>query len=210
MTVDSRVLVLREIAGRYHELVSPSSANGAAGSGDHVPLTPSTYTATVKEFERQMAAMKYDRATSLVRVGPGKVSVRKLRWHIMEWYCEAQPVQRQAMLHRGKDGGWQPLLDRAGWPVDRVPFGTPVLREGNGAPTRKPVLCYLRLNDAREHLADAGLEWIADHWPQSMAEPMEPDASTDKKPQAVIQLDGLEMVNRRTRQAMRDARAAAA
>lgn len=73
----SRVEVLVTIAERYQELVEPAGSNGLPGSGEHVPLMPRTYTATVRAFE------------SLYRVCPARSSV--LGWFMgptrTTWGC---------------------------------------------------------------------------------------------------------------------------
>lgn len=73
VNVESRVKVLRVIAERYLELVDPMQGpSGISGDGGSSGFMPDTYSPTVREFERLMSVMKYDRHRSLVVVASGK------------------------------------------------------------------------------------------------------------------------------------------
>lgn len=154
--MNTRVEVLREIAGRYHELVSNSGSPGQPGSGDRIPLMPATYTQTVREFERLMAYMRHDRGESLQVVDGEKVSVRALRWHILEWYVNATHTIRHVPIQLKKGRKIALLHDQDGHAI-----------------TTTPIVRWHRLPAAKETLADAGLAWMAAAW-ALRSEPMLP------------------------------------
>lgn len=165
MILETRVTVLREIAVRYHDLVDPMNGPGSIrGTGELVGGMPDTYTATVKEFERLLATMKYNRAAPLIQVGGGKHSLRSLRWHVSAWYIDARISHRHV-----------PIPVKQGQKL-KVVRDQQILKNKNGewVPS-KLVTQTKRLKGAREGLADAGLAWIAANW-TLQSEPMLPQA----------------------------------
>lgn len=147
-----RVAILAEIALRYHELVDPGLREGLRGDGNGCPRMPTTYTPTVKEFERLMRLM---RSQARQQASHGE-SVGTLRWHVNAWYVNAQKVVRHRPVHVPSHGKLKALRDQDGHIVTR------------------PVVSYRRHPDARQQKADWGIEWIAQHWGLE-TEPMLPE-----------------------------------
>jgi hypothetical protein len=147
-----RVEVLSQIAARYVELVEPCGKDGIRGDGTGVSLMPRTYTATVKEFERLMGVMR-NQAKQQAYAG---WSLGKLRWHVLEWYVNAQPVVRsRPLLVTGKGGKLVPAYESTG---ERAMVRT---------------AAFIRNPDAREDRALLGLGWMAEAWALKI-EPMLP------------------------------------
>lgn len=53
-----REQILVQLLERYTDLTTPAGANGQPGSGDYLPLMPSTYTPSVRELERLLVQMR--------------------------------------------------------------------------------------------------------------------------------------------------------
>jgi hypothetical protein len=141
--VAKRVEILSQIALRYHELVEPAGRNGIPGDGEGVTLTPRTYTGTVREFERLMCVMR-NQAKQQAYAG---YSLGKLRWHVLKWFVDAQPVVRSVpLLVSGKGGNLVAAYDS----------------DGERAMVR--TVGFIRDRDAREDRAMLGLGWMAETW----------------------------------------------
>jgi hypothetical protein len=151
--VSKRVEVLAQIALRYHELADPHNGpDRVRGDGDSVSLMPRTYTATVKEFERLMGVMRNQAKQQAYAGWP----LGKLRWHIMAWFVDAQPVVRsRPLLVTGKGGKLVPAYEATG---ERAMVRT---------------AAFIRNPDAREDRALLGLGWMAEAWALKV-EPMLP------------------------------------
>jgi hypothetical protein len=150
--VANRVEILSQIALRYHELVEPAGRNGIPGDGEGVTLTPRTYTGTVREFERLMCVMRNQAKQQAYAGWP----LGKLRWHIMAWFVDAQPVVRsRPLLVTGKGGKLVPAYESTG---ERAMVRT---------------AAFIRNPDAREDRALLGLGWMAEAWALKI-EPMLP------------------------------------
>lgn len=140
----SRVPVLAEIARRYHDLVCPlNGPDRIRGDGESVPRMPPTYTATVREFERLMGVM---RSQARQQAAHGE-AVGTLRWHILAWYVDAEPVTRHRNVYVARHGKKPRLLLKA-----------------NGKPLTRPETGFRRHPQARKEKADWGLEWMAERW----------------------------------------------
>lgn len=160
--MNQREKVLWTIAGLYSELIDP--LNGPAslrGDGESLALMPSTYTATVKEYERLVKLMRDDRSEPLVRTpGGDKVSVRSLWWHLEHWHHRAERVIRhvpkQAKTKRGK---------------------TLTVMNQDGRPATEPKLAYRRDPGASVARAELAIQFIASRWDhRRIGEPMLPAA----------------------------------
>lgn len=158
-----RATVLWTIAENYMDLVDPlNSRAGIHGTGEALALTPATYTSTVREFERLMGVMRNDRHRSLITLTSGeKVSVRSLRWHLLEYHLKAVRTTRapKLMIARGHTRKLVKLQ------VD-----------DHGAPL--PQFRVHRHAQARIEFAAAATEWQATNWGLSH-EPMLPAAMTE-------------------------------
>lgn len=160
--IQARVRVLRTIASRYLELVSPlNGPGGVKGDGDALSFMPPTWTPTVREFERLMRVMREDRAHSLIQVGDERVSVRRLRWQVVAYYVNAESVTRHFPLPLKKGSRLALMRDMDGQAV-----------------TTRPVTRVHRHPGADVRLADAGLAWMAGAW-LPKHEPMLPTALQD-------------------------------
>ena len=144
----NRVTVLTIIAERYRELVDPlTSSTGIRGTGDRNSLMPSTYTPTVREFERL--------------VGKLRTGEPSLYWHLNEYHLKASTrtlwecprchvtSHHQRHVHAGKSGKPLEVEGRRTVVVDRHP-GSSAIR------------------------AAQAVRWIAEGWGLS-SEPMLPD-----------------------------------
>lgn len=146
----SRQQVIETLLERYHDLVDPMQSRGVLGDGEHLPLMPATYTASVRELERLLGAMREDRLSSLVALTTGeRASVRSLHWHVSERYIRS--------LVRTRD--------------------VPVTRRAKGKRTvtvleRRVVTTYSP--KVRQVLVDAAIAWLADNW-ALRSEPMLPN-----------------------------------
>lgn len=152
----SRITVLRTIAAHYHELTDPMQARSKKGSGAKLPLMPQTYTPTVREFERLTSLLRQHGVRYTLTDGR-ITTLTQLRWHLLAYYIDAtttlqQPAAKPPRNRKGElrrqptDDHGQPLAHRK---IHRHP-------------------------NARRDLADAALEWIANHW-TAPYEPMLPD-----------------------------------
>jgi hypothetical protein len=120
---------------------------------------PSTWTPTVKEYERLVKLMRDDRSESLVVMGDGsKVSVRSLWWHLEHWHHRAERVIRHAPVQvAGKKGRKLRVLN------------------SDGSPATVPTIAYRRDPKASVVRAERAIEFIASRWGLSH-EPMLPSA----------------------------------
>lgn len=105
MTDSSREAVLWQIASLYSDLVSPlNGPSGVPGDGDSYGGMPSTYTPTIREFERLLVVMR-----------EGDAHIRSLRWHLLEYHLKATRVMRHEprnVITKGK--GRSRLVDADG------------------------------------------------------------------------------------------------
>lgn len=158
--MNQREKVLWTIAELYSDLVDP--LNGPAslrGDGESLALMPSTYSPTVKEYERLVKLMRDDRSEPLVRTSSGeRVSVRSLWWHLNEWHHRAEKVIRhvpkQAKTKRGK---------------------TLRVLNADGSVATQPALAWRRDPGANQARAELAIQWIACRWGLPV-EPMLPQA----------------------------------
>lgn len=178
----SRREVLTKIAEQYHDLTDPSASSHTNGTGERVPIGPherhclmvtthgrlqgvmrcTCAYRTVREFERLLRTMREGRH-ALVHVGHEKHSPRALRWHLTGWYIDAVRVVRHYPKPRVKGHKLQ------------VATGQEILRDASGAFVPSQVSDHVvRVHGARLELAQAGLQWIAERWPESAGEPMLP------------------------------------
>lgn len=162
---NTRVTILREIARLYPELIDP--LNGPAtirGTGESLGLMPTTYTSTVKEYERLVRLMRDDRSEPLLELRHkgqviGKLSVRSAWWHLEHYHHRAERVIRH-----------QPITTKRG-------RRTVTLVNADKSPVTQPTIAYHRDPKANEAKADRALEWIAQHWDHKrIGEPMLPQA----------------------------------
>lgn len=163
MRGDPRLETVVTLLERYHEFVTPSSMNGVGGTGEHVPLMPDTYTASVREIERLLRRMRESRDALIRWKEPYngremKASPRRLWWHVNEWYVESVRVPRKALVKVTTGGGQVPCLDDAGWPRNST-RDEKILHNGDGSPALRLVLC-LRRGGERVY-AEEGARWIA-------------------------------------------------
>lgn len=158
--MNTRQTILKEIARLYPELIDPlNGPTGIRGTGEIAGGMPSTYTATVKEYERLVKLMRDDRSEPLLTDKHGnKLSVRSAWWHLEHWHHRATRVIRH-----------QPIVTKRG-------RRTVTLVNADKTPVTRPTIAYLRDPKAQEHKADRAIEWIAQHWNEDIGEPMLPAA----------------------------------
>jgi hypothetical protein len=130
-----RVTILKEIARLYPDLIDTlNGPAGIRGTGDSDGLMPTTYTPTVREYERLVKAMRDDRHEPLL---DGKLSVRAAWWHLEHWHHRAERVIRhQPIQTNGKRGRKLTVLN------------------SDGTPATKPTIAWLRDPKASEAKAD--------------------------------------------------------
>jgi hypothetical protein len=153
-----RVQILREIARLYPELIDP--LNGPAslrGDGESLNLMPSTYTPTVKEYERLVKLM-HSRGYQEAIDG---VKLQTYWWHLIEFFHRAERVIRH-----------EPVTHKRGKKLVQ-------LRNHDGTIATKPRLDYRRHKDANQAKAERAIQWIAEHWALS-TEPMLPKPVIEK------------------------------
>lgn len=158
--MSQREIVLWRIAELYTELVDP--LNGPAtvrGDGESLALMPSTWTPTVREYERLVKLMRDDRSEPLVKLPDGsKVSVRSLWWHLEHWHHRAVRVIRHVPVQSvGKKGRKLRVLN------------------SDGSPATQPVIAYLRDPKAELVRAERAIQFVASRWSLPV-EPMLPQA----------------------------------
>lgn len=156
--MNQREKVLWRIAELYNELSDP--LNGPAslrGDGESLTLMPRTYTATVREYERLVKAMREDRSAPLLRLEDGtKVSVRSAWWHLNEYWHKAQRrIKHVPVTKAGKKGRLAQL------------------RNADGSPVTKPTIEWLRDAAADKRRAELAIQHIASKW-SLVTEPMLP------------------------------------
>jgi hypothetical protein len=149
---DGRVRVLAEIAQRYMELVDPVFGRDGFGSGEGSPHMPSTYTPTLREFERLMARMRKEGKQKAYK-GHG---LHRLAFHLQGYYTTAERVIRLEPVMR---------TNRKGRLV--------AAKNHRGELELRPQIRYRRHPDARQDRADLAVEWIAREW-RLGTEPMLP------------------------------------
>lgn len=113
-TTGRRHEVIEQLLSRYAELTDPQQSRSGLGDGDHVPLMPATYTASVRELERLLLVMRQDRTRPLVTLKDGrKASVRSLWWHVSERYLRSTVVLKDTPVKRkAKHGKTLTVLER--------------------------------------------------------------------------------------------------
>lgn len=103
--MNGREEVLWKIAELYNDLVSPlNGPSGVRGDGESYGGMPSTYTPTLREFERLLRAMR-----------ESDEQTRLLRWHLLEWHLKAtRVIKHEPRIVRTKTRKRSLLLDEMG------------------------------------------------------------------------------------------------
>ena len=146
--------IIAYLLEHYWELVEPlNGPSGVRGTGERLPQMPPTYTASVRQLERELRLMRAARAP-----------LPLLRRHALDYYMGAERHRRDAFLVVHRSGRTEPCLDAQGLP--RSPReGERILRTAAGEPALRPVLCVERPSQARKDLADAGCRYLAQRFP---------------------------------------------
>ena len=146
--------VIAYLLEHYFEFVEPlNGPSGVRGTGERLPMMPPTYTASVRQLERELVVMR--RAPS-----PAPL----LRRHALDYYMGAVRRRREAFIVVHRSGERAPCLDDQGHP--RKPAANErLLRNADGQPVRQPVLCVYRPLGASRQLADEGCRYIAGRFP---------------------------------------------
>ena len=153
-----RVAVLTTLLELYNDLADPcQSGNGGTQGSDGLTLMPATYTDSVRELERLLKLMREDRGLSLIQTSQGKVSVRKLHWHVSEWFIRCTTANRWVT---------EPARTRSGKKTTR----------------RVRAIVTVRNPAVDERLVDAGVRWLAENWGLD-SEPMLPTAVVESRKQ---------------------------
>lgn len=145
--LDGRVRILTTIAERYHELIEPAGREGVRGSGGAIPLPPSTYTPSVREFERLLGLLRNERHSVWWHVRAYYVDAE----HRLTWFCPKCRGLSHKPEHTHDDAAGRPYVV-AGKQHVRVS----------------------RHRNANEKKAAKGIVWMAGRWALG-SEPMLPD-----------------------------------
>ena len=146
----TRAETIAYLLEHYWEYVYPlNGPSGIRGGGDSNGFMPPTYTASVRELEAQLEAMRGPSLQSFVRR-------HTVGFHMVR---RVQKLAYQGVFHSGT----RPLLDERGWP--RRPRSRERVLMSNGRPALVPVLCLERDPDARADVARLGCHWIGERFP---------------------------------------------
>lgn len=145
-----RERVLWEIALNYHDLVDQLGGGFRETDTPVIGMNPTTYTPTVREFERLAKQARTPESQHVVYDGDLLIT---LGWHLLEYAIKAEPKIRLAIVTVKKNGK------------------THALKDADRNLVKRPERAWRRHPAASETLAKKACSWMAEEWDR----PFEPE-----------------------------------